>query len=268
MSATLRLLTKSHNQQKLMSETNLKDKKDRLRLFQEDNQSWIEHSPTCTKIVDMDFNLQFMSSAGIRSLGIDDISKYYGKPYPFEFYPESFRDGMIRNMIKARDSAKVVKQEDSVVDLDGNEVWFNSTIIPVCESGKQTEFFMIVSVDSTSENQEKSERLYLNDELEIEVHRRTLELDKVNKHYVQKCEQADIEHKIAINKLEKALAEVKILKGLIPICSYCKVVRNKENEWESLESYITYHLDAQFTHGICPECYTKVIEESGLDNKK
>ncbi len=42
--------------------------------------SWLEYSPVCTKIVDLDFNLQFMSSACIKSLGIDDITQFYGKP--------------------------------------------------------------------------------------------------------------------------------------------------------------------------------------------
>jgi GAF domain-containing protein len=58
---------------------------------------------------------------------------------------------------------------------------------------------------------------------------------------------------------ERALAEVKQLRGLLPICAYCKKIRNDENYWEQLESYITERSGAQFSHGICPDCHTSVV---------
>lgn len=60
---------------------------------------------------------------------------------------------------------------------------------------------------------------------------------------------------------EQALAEVKALRGLLPICSYCKKVRNDENYWEQIESYICQHSDAQFSHSICPECRDGVVRD-------
>ncbi|MEX2223744.1 MAG: GAF domain-containing protein [Candidatus Rokuibacteriota bacterium] len=60
---------------------------------------------------------------------------------------------------------------------------------------------------------------------------------------------------------EHALAEVKALRGLLPICSYCKKVRNDENYWEQIESYICQHSDAQFSHSICPECRDGVVKD-------
>jgi GAF domain-containing protein len=59
---------------------------------------------------------------------------------------------------------------------------------------------------------------------------------------------------------EQALAEVKALRGLLPICSYCKKVRNDENYWEQIETYICQHSDAQFSHSICPECRDGVVK--------
>lgn len=70
--------------------------------------------------------------------------------------------------------------------------------------------------------------------------------------------QAELERESMIKKLEVAISEIKTLKGIIPICSYCKVIRNDEGAWERLEAYITHHSDAQFSHGICPECVSKV----------
>lgn len=66
----------------------------------------------------------------------------------------------------------------------------------------------------------------------------------------------------AQNALEKAChAEIKTLRGFLPICSYCKKIRNDRNYWEQLEIYIGEHSDASFTHGICPDCATKIMRE-------
>ncbi len=57
-------------------------------------------------------------------------------------------------------------------------------------------------------------------------------------------------------------AEVKRLEGLLPICSYCKRIRDEQNLWTGLESYITKRTDAEFTHGICPDCYEAHVRPS------
>ena len=64
-----------------------------------------------------------------------------------------------------------------------------------------------------------------------------------------------------VAELEDALANVKQLRGLLPICSYCKRVRGDGNYWEQVEQYITHHSDAKFSHGICPTCYQNEVEK-------
>jgi len=59
-----------------------------------------------------------------------------------------------------------------------------------------------------------------------------------------------------------AMTRVIQLSGLLPICSYCKRVRSDDNYWEQVESYITQHSNAVFSHGICPTCYEKLIAEA------
>jgi phosphoserine phosphatase RsbU/P len=54
--------------------------------------------------------------------------------------------------------------------------------------------------------------------------------------------------------------ELEQLEGLLPICSYCKRIRNEREEWESLESYIEQRFETSFTHSICPDCYTKHVQ--------
>jgi DNA-binding response OmpR family regulator len=56
-------------------------------------------------------------------------------------------------------------------------------------------------------------------------------------------------------ELEDALKRVKQLQGLLPICSYCKKIRNDRNYWEQVDAYVASHSEAQFSHGVCPDCY-------------
>ncbi len=58
-------------------------------------------------------------------------------------------------------------------------------------------------------------------------------------------------------ELQRALDEIKVLRGILPICMYCKQIRNDSGLWERLEKYISEHSDAEFSHGICPDCYQK-----------
>ncbi len=54
--------------------------------------------------------------------------------------------------------------------------------------------------------------------------------------------------------------EVKQLEGLLPICAYCKKIRDEDNEWEAIEGYISKRTDATFSHGYCPTCYKQHVE--------
>ena len=58
-----------------------------------------------------------------------------------------------------------------------------------------------------------------------------------------------------VMELELSLAKVKQLGGLLPICCYCKRIRNDDNYWEKVEVFVTEHSNAKFTHGICPSCF-------------
>jgi phosphoserine phosphatase RsbU/P len=62
-----------------------------------------------------------------------------------------------------------------------------------------------------------------------------------------------------VRDLEQALAQVKQLQGLLPICSYCKKIRDDQNYWQQVELYIGRHTEAKFSHGICPDCWTRVL---------
>ena len=63
-----------------------------------------------------------------------------------------------------------------------------------------------------------------------------------------------------IRDLEASIAREKTLKGLLPICSYCKKVRDDGDYWQQVEQYIESHADVSFSHGICPTCFKDVVE--------
>lgn len=63
-----------------------------------------------------------------------------------------------------------------------------------------------------------------------------------------------------VRELEEALTQVRQLQGLLPICVYCKKIRNDKNYWQQVETYISQHTEARFSHGICPDCFEKVVK--------
>jgi sigma-B regulation protein RsbU (phosphoserine phosphatase) len=65
-----------------------------------------------------------------------------------------------------------------------------------------------------------------------------------------------------VRELEDSLAQVKQLRGMLPICAWCKNVRNDGNYWQTVEAYIASHADVRFTHGICPPCLERVEKEA------
>lgn len=62
-------------------------------------------------------------------------------------------------------------------------------------------------------------------------------------------------------ELEQAHKEIKILKGILPICASCKKIRDKEGDWNHIEDYLSEHSEAKLTHGICPDCLTRLYPE-------
>ena len=71
--------------------------------------------------------------------------------------------------------------------------------------------------------------------------------------------RAEEERERLLRELQDALAEVRELQKILPICSYCRNIRDDENYWQTVESYISHHTNTRFSHGICPACYEKVV---------
>lgn len=85
----------------------------------------------------------------------------------------------------------------------------------------------------------------------IEKNARIIGNRKEIKHYHEEQERL-------IQELQAALAKVKLLSGFLPICSSCKKIRDDKGYWQQIESYVRNHSEAEFSHGICPDCFKKL----------
>jgi two-component system, response regulator PdtaR len=79
--------------------------------------------------------------------------------------------------------------------------------------------------------------------------------------------QIDKEKDRLLTDLQHALAQVKSLSGMLPICCRCKRVRDDQGDWQQIEDYIRQHSEADFTHGYCPECAKVALEEAFRDSR-
>jgi hypothetical protein len=102
------------------------------------------------------------------------------------------------------------------------------------------------------------------DRLEVRVAERTAELTVTNELLQQEIVERVQTERVLQSKneeLQVALTKVKQLSGLLPICANCKKIRDDSGYWHQLETYIHRHSEADFSHGICPECAVKLYPE-------
>lgn len=90
---------------------------------------------------------------------------------------------------------------------------------------------------------------------------KTKELRNLNKNLESKVDERTRELTLVNEELKKSLQEIKILSGFLPICSSCKKIRDAQGYWNQLETYITEHSEAEFSHSICDDCMKKIYPE-------
>lgn len=111
---------------------------------------------------------------------------------------------------------------------------------------RSRELAELTAAFNSMSSQLKQER----DQLEIKIEERTQSLIKAN----TALEQEIALRQATIKELESALKKIKTLSGLLPICSICKKIRDDQGYWNSIESYLHEHSDAELTHSICEDC--------------
>lgn len=86
---------------------------------------------------------------------------------------------------------------------------------------------------------------------------------EATKRYVDALVAAEAERERLIASLRKALDEVKTLRGIVPICASCKRIRDDAGFWKQVEAFVSEHTEAQFSHGVCPDCYRRLYPDLG-----
>ena len=81
---------------------------------------------------------------------------------------------------------------------------------------------------------------------------------------IEERKRTEAEREVVIAELRDALSNVKHLRGLLPICASCKRIRDEHGYWNDVEEYIRKHTEADFTHGICPDCMNKLYPGMGV----
>ena len=135
------------NEQLLLKIEQLEAQVSELQKSKRESQNWLENSPVCTKIIDLDFNLQYMSRAGIDALKIDDISQYYNKPYPIHFFDNDVKEKIRSSLHDVKKSNKTVNLEAALQDINGDSNWFYNSFVPIYNKQNVLDYILVVSVD-------------------------------------------------------------------------------------------------------------------------
>ena len=131
-----------------------------------------------------------MSAAGANDLKIDDVQEYYGKPYPLEFYPESFQSNMTSDLLKVKKTGKTITQEASITDKEGDTLWYRSTLIPLKHDNTVNQI-IIVSVNITELKQAESTLKGSLDDMQKKYEQRSHDLAESDERYAFALEGAN-----------------------------------------------------------------------------
>jgi len=134
---------------------------------------------------------------------------------------------------------KFKNNENENIRRNGERVWISWTNKAILDQHGNVTEILSVGNDITEHKQAEEERKIL----------------------IQELQQA-------LKELQAALAKVKTLSGLLPICASCKKIRDDSGYWKQIEAYIREHSDATFTHGLCPECVKKLYPGLVIDDEE
>ncbi len=180
-----------------------------------------------------------------------------GKPLAELIVPLQYREAHRRGLERFRETGEGPalnrRFEITALTRDGREIPVELSIAPIRRNGT-CEFSAFVR-DITERKQA---------EVELERHRNRLE-ELVVQRTAALCEARDVAESARadlserVRELEAAMSEVRRLRGLLPVCSYCHRIREGEAYTKSVEAYLAEHSTARFSHGVCPDCYEQYV---------
>jgi len=181
----------------------------------------------CVSVTDLEDRFIFANDAFCKTYGYEE-GEIYGKHVSFIVSPNNDRTLLLDILRRTREGS------------------WHGTLLDIRKNGEE----FPVELSTSIIRDEQGNSLALVGVAQDITERRKAE---------ERLHQSNVE-------LQTALAEVKTLSGMLPICANCKKIRDDKGYWNQLEAYIAHHTDARFTHGICPECATKFFPK--IDVKK
>jgi PAS domain S-box-containing protein len=203
-------------------------------------QGTIDHSPACVIIAEAPTGEIIYINEAVKKFRGETKTPLNGiniEEY-MKTWKEYSKDGILLSgeempLGRALVFGEIVEDEEIIVELDdGSKKWALASAAPVYDDEKNIIAGTVIWYDITE--------------------RKKLENQKDN----------------LISDLQKAVNEIKTLRGIIPICSYCNSIRDDEGAWSGLMKYMSTHTEAKFSHGICPTCIPQVYAEAGLKYNK
>jgi hypothetical protein len=187
--------------------------------------------------------------------------KIQGRPFVSLVSGQAATEGA-QSLLQSVFSDRQPRIAEGTVRIDDTKIWARMTFRPIRIMRER--FVLLLMEDLTREKIQLHENEVLRQELEKRVDLRTAELRKTNEALtvqIAERKRAEKEREKVVSKLQQALAQVKKLSGLLPICASCKKIRDDRGYWQQIEHYIAEHSEALFTHGLCPECAKKLYPD-------
>jgi hypothetical protein len=152
-------------------------------------------------------------------------------------------------MALALRETQAFNEKEIVVERpDGTRLTALAHANPICDESGRIIGAVNILVDLTARRQAEEDIRLLNSKLEQRIEERTFQLQET------------------VGALQTAFDEIKTLRGMIPICAWCKKIRDDDGIWQRLESYLRSHTEAKFSHAICPACLSQESKDNPTAN--
>ncbi len=188
----------------------------------------IKHAPIGLLSIDPQGNIIDVNAAMLSIMG--SPSAEATKEINVLSFEPLVKAGIVSDFHQCMKSGAVVVSERPYTSKWGKHVYMRLHVAPILDDAGHVTYVQLISEDITVRKQAEEDRENL------------------------------------INELEEALDNIKTLKGFIPICASCKKIRNDEGFWQDVTVYVREHSEAEFTHGICPECKIKLYPDLFSDD--